>query len=102
MMFALQLFIFLVLIVAILWSYHKQMLWIRLVPHVLWRWGKGRSFWLQWFIYSPLFVLWLLICHWLDVQGLQGVAAAMLGLAMVFGLQAMRDLEEKQKKERES
>jgi len=97
----LQIVIFFALIGPLLWSYHKQYIWIRILPYLLLRCGRGRAAWLQWLIYSPMFVSWLLLCHWLDVKQWHGLAAAMMGFAMLLGLQAMRYIEEQQKRKSE-
>lgn len=98
MSFVLNLALFLILMGLTLFAYHRQSLWIRLIPYILSKLGRGHSFFVQWLIYSPMFVGWLLACHWLDVKGWHGLGAAGMGFAMVLGLQAMRYLEEKQKK----
>ena len=102
MLFILNAFVFLVLLACLVRAYQRQQLWLRLVSHVAMQWGKGKSFVVQLLIYSPLFVGWLMLCHWIDVKGLHGLAAAGMAFAMLLALQAMRMVEEKQKKERES
>ncbi len=86
---------------ALLWSYHQQALWFRLLTHILLSFGKGKSFLKQWFIYAPMFVSWLLLCRWLDVKAWHGLAASLIAFAMLLALQAMRALEEQQKQDRE-
>ncbi|RLL54739.1 hypothetical protein D8Y20_02870 [Mariprofundus sp. EBB-1] len=63
--------------------------------------AEGRAAIVQLLIYAPLFVVWLLACHWLDVQGWHGLGASGIGFAMLLGLQALRMLEENQKRLRE-
>jgi len=93
----LNLVIFFVLMGFALRGYQRQATWLRLIPFALLKFGEGRHFILQWLIYSPLFVSWLLLCHWVDVKGWHGLGAAFMGFAMLLGLQAMRHLEEEQK-----
>ena len=90
-----------ILIPLCLWSYHQQALWFRLLTHVLLSLGKGRGFFKQWLIYAPIFVSWLLLCRWLDVKAWHGLAASLIAFAMLVALQAMRSLEEQQKRQRE-
>ena len=97
MSFGLNLAVFLILIGISLRAYQKQSLWLQLVPLSLLKLGENRSFFMQWLIYSPIFVIWLLLCHWLDVKEWHGLAAAGIGIAMIVALQAMRQLEEQQK-----
>jgi len=94
-------FVFFILLIApCLWAYHHQQTWFRMIPYLLLRWGKGRSFFVQWLMYSPVFVSWLLLSHWLDVKAWHGVAAALIAFAMLLALQAMRQLEEQHKAKR--
>jgi len=89
--------VFLLLMGLALRAYQQQAMWLRFIPFVLLKFGVGRSFIVQWLIYSPTFVSWLLLCHWLDVKGWHGLGAAGMGFAMLVGLQGMRFLEEQQK-----
>ncbi len=102
MIFVLNLIAFLILMGCCGLAYQRRSLWLRLIPYILLKWGEGRSFIVQLLIYSPVFVLWLLACRWLDVKGWHGVAAAGIGLAMLLGLQALRMIEENQKRLRGS
>jgi len=97
MSFMLNLVIFLVLMGSVLLAYRRQTLWLRLIPYVILKCGKGRSSLVQLLMYGSTFVLWLLACHWLDVKGWHGLGAACMGFAMMLGLQAMRYMEEQQK-----
>jgi len=89
---------FFVLMGFSLLAYHRQASWLRFIPYALLRFGRGKTFLIQWMIYSPIFVSWLLLCHWLDVKEWHGLAAAGMGFAMLLGLQGMRQWEEKQKR----
>jgi len=95
-----QTVIFFLCITPFLWAYHQQHTWFQWLPYALLRLGKGRSFFIQWLIYSPMFVIWLLLCHWLDVKAWHGVAAALIAFAMLLALQAMRQLENQHKAKR--
>ena len=97
MSFMLNLVLFSILMGSVLFAYQRQALWLRLIPHVLLKCGRNRSFFIQLILYGSAFVLWLLACHWLDVKGWHGLGAAGMGFAMVLGLQAMRSLEKQQK-----
>ena len=100
-MIVVHLIIFIVLMAFSIKAYQQQSLWLRLIPFLLLKWGEGRSFTWQLMIYSPIFILWLLGCHWLDARGWYGLGASGLGFAMLLGLQALKMIEEKQKTMRE-
>jgi len=93
----LNLAVFLVFMGSVLLAYQRQALWLRLLPYIILKCGKGRSSLIQLLMYGTSFVLWLLACHWLDVKGWHGLGAAGMGFGMILGLQAMRYLEEQQK-----
>ncbi len=100
-MFLLHVIIFIVLMAFSIKAYQHQSFWLRFIPFLLLKWGEGRSFAWQLMIYSPIFIIWLLSCHWLDAKGWYGLGASGLGIAMLLGLQALKMIEEKQKKMRE-
>jgi len=96
-----HLVVFIILMTLSALAYQRQSLWIRFLPYVLLKLGQGRSSIPQLLIYSPVIVCWLLACHWLDVKGWHGLGAFGIGFAMLLGLQALRMLEENQKRLRE-
>jgi hypothetical protein len=96
-MFVFNIIIFAVLFALFVKAYQSQQLWLRFIPYILLRWGKNRAFFTQLLFYSPIFVGWLMLCHWIDVKGLHGLAAAGMAFAMLLALQAMRMVEEMQK-----
>ncbi len=100
MSFLLNVWVFVMLVGAALLAYRRQALWLRLLVGFLLKPARGRSFVFQWFVYAPIFVSYLLLCHYLDVQEWYGLAASGIGFAMILGLQAMRQCEEKQKEKR--
>ncbi len=102
MMILVHLVLFVVLMGLSARAYQHQSLWIRFVPYLLLKLAKGRSAIVQLLIYAPIIVAWLLVCHWLDVQGWHGLGAFGIGFAMLLGLQALRMMEENQKRLRES
>ena len=94
---ALNILTFFILVALLIRAYHMQQLWLRVVSYFVLQWGKGRSFFIQLLIYSPVFVGWLMLCHWIDMKGWHGLAAAGMAFAMLLALQSMRMIEEKQK-----
>ena len=90
------------LIALICWrGYQRRQWWLFYADELIGRLYRGKGFMRQLFGFGPLIVVWLLLCHWLNTQGWYGLAAGGILLAMTHGLYAMRDLEEKQKWERE-
>jgi len=63
---------------------------------------QGKGFWRQLFTFGPIIVGWLLLCHRVNTLGWHATAAGGILLAMTVGLDAMRRLEEQQKRERSS
>ena len=82
-------------------GYQKRQLWLALVGHLLGKLYHGKGYWRQLFVLGPLIVAWLLLCHWLNNKGVYGLAAGGILFAMTLALDAMRGLEERQKRERE-
>jgi len=101
MMVVLHCVLFIILMGLSARAYQRQSLWIRFLPYLLLKLAEGRAGIVQLVIYAPLIVMWLLVCHWLDVQGWHGLGASGIGFAMLLGLQALRMLEENQKQLRE-
>jgi hypothetical protein len=91
------------LIIALLcWrGYQQRQLWMFYLGRLLERMFNGRSFLRVLFSLGPMLVGWLLLCHWINTHGWHGLAAGGVLLAMTLGLNAMRNLEEKQKWEKE-
>ncbi len=101
MMAVLHVLLFIVLMGLSGRAYLHQSMWIRVLPYLLLKLAEGRAGMIQLLIYAPIIVMWLLGCHWLDVQGWHGLGASGIGFAMILGLQALRMLEENQKRLRE-
>ncbi len=90
------------LIAFVCWrGYQKRQLWLFYADALVGRLYRGRRVMRQLLGFAPLIVGWLLLCHGLNTGGLHGLAAGGVLLAMTLGLYAMRDLEEKQKWEKE-
>jgi len=82
-------------------GYQKRQLWLALVNHLLGQLYHGKGYWWQLFVLGPVIVIWLLLCHWLNNKGAYGLAAGGILFAMTLALDAMRSLEECQKRERD-
>jgi len=82
-------------------GYMGRQLWLALTVHLLGRLYQNKGFFRQLFVMGPILVGWLLLCHWLNHLGAHGLAAGFMLLAMTIALYTMRDLEERQKQERE-
>jgi len=78
-------------------GYQQRKLWLCMIPALLLRIGRQKSFWTRFFIYAPVFVGWLLLCHWIDVKGWHAISAGLMAFAMTLGLEAMRQVEEFQR-----
>jgi len=91
-------FAMLALIAALCWQgYRKRRLWF-VVPVFLWlKLGRGRSFWMQFLIFGPMTVAFLLLCHWVNTHGWHATAAGGMLFGMTIGLEAMRMAEDEQK-----
>ncbi len=91
-------FAMLAVIVTLCWQgYHKRRLWF-VAPVYLWlKLAKGRSFWVQFLIFGPITVSFLLLCHWINTHGWHATAAGGMLFGMTLGLEAMRIAEEEQK-----
>jgi len=81
-------------------GYRQRHIWFCLIPGLLLHIGRQRSFLFRFCLYAPLFVGWLLLCHWLNAQGWHATSAGLFGFAMVSGLEAMRQVEERWKRMR--
>jgi len=101
MTLALDVAAFLLIAVLSIRGYMKRQLWLALINHLLARLYRGKGFWGQLFSVGPIVVGWLLLCHWVNTQGAHATAAGGILFAMTLGLDAMRTLEEQQKRERE-
>lgn len=89
------------LIAFICWrGYWYRQLWLALANHFLGRLYRDKGFFRQLFGLGPVIVGWLLLCHWLSSHDAEGLAAGGILLAMTLALDAMRNLEEQQKQER--
>jgi len=78
-------------------GYQQRQSWICLISALLLRLASQKSFGIRFFVYAPVFVGWLLLCHWVDVKGWTATAAGLMVFAMTLGLEAMRQTEERQK-----
>jgi len=91
----------LLFIVRVCWQgYHRRNVWFLFLPHLLMHWGRKRSYLRQLTIFAPVVIIWLLSCHWIDTHGWHAVAAGGVLVAMTMGLEAMRSIEEQQKRRR--
>ncbi len=78
-------------------GYQQRQPWLYLISALLLRLGSQKYFGIRFFVYAPVFVGWLLLCHWLDVKNWTATAAGLMVFAMTLGLEAMRQTEERQK-----
>jgi len=78
-------------------GYQQRRLGLCIIPALLLYIGKQKPFWIRFLIYAPVFVAWLLLCHWIDVKGWHAMAAGLMAFAMTLGLEAMRQVEELQR-----
>jgi len=81
-------------------GYRHRAPWFTVIARRLLRAGRNRGFPRRLLAYGPLFVGWLLLCHWTDVKGWHATAAGLMALAMTVGLDAMRQFEEERKRNR--
>jgi len=90
-----------VILAAILFAswrgYHQRNIWFCVIPGLLLHIGRQKPFWIRFLVYAPIFVSWLLLCHWLNAHGWHATGAGLLAFAMTIGLEAMRQTEEHQK-----
>jgi len=100
-MIAIDIGIFLIIALLCWRGYQQRRLWLFYLGRLLEDLIQGRSFWSQLLRLGPLFVGWLLLCHWVNTHGWHGTAAGGILLAMTLGLNAMRTIEEQQKWEKE-
>jgi len=102
MLIALDILLF-TAITTICWrGYRYRSLWLAVVGQLLARLLCRKGFWGQLFSFAPIAISWLLLCHWVNTAGWHATAAGGILLAMTVGLDAMRNLEEKQKMEKSS
>lgn len=91
------------LIAMLCWrGYQLRQNWFCLIPYLLWRQCQGRGVARQLLVFSPVVVGWLILCHWLNAHGWHATGAGGMLFAMTLGLDAMRSVEERQKKENQS
>ncbi len=89
----------LVVVATACWrGYGQRDSWLRMLVGWLMHQVRGHGFWGQWLRFGPLVVGWLLFCHWLNTHGWHASGAAGIVLAMTLGLDAMRSIEEEQKR----
>lgn len=94
---------FLIAIAVLCWrGYRYRSVWLAMVGQLLARLLGSKGFWGQLFSFAPLAIFWLLLCHWVNTAGWHATAAGGILLAMTIGLDAMRNMEEKQKMEKSS
>jgi len=79
-------------------GYQQRQIWLCIIPALLLRTGRHQPLWLLFCIYAPVLMGWLLLCHWVNAQGWRATSAGLLAFAMVVGLEAMRQAEERQKR----
>ncbi len=85
----------LALLLAVCWrGYRYRTPWFSAIAARLLRASRGRGFFRRFILLAPIFVGWLLLCHWTDVKGWHATAAGLMALAMTVGLDAMRQFEE--------
>ncbi|MDX8391920.1 MAG: hypothetical protein R8K53_05055 [Mariprofundaceae bacterium] len=78
-------------------GYQQRRFWLCTMTALLLHIGRERVFCFRFVIYSPIFVGWLLLCHWMDVKGWHATAAGLMALSMTIALEAMRQSEERRK-----
>jgi len=82
-------------------GYGHRKLWFCFLGKWLANICRYRVYWRQLLVVGPLIVIWLLFCHWVNTHGWHGIAASGIFIAMMLGLNAMRQIEEQQKWEKE-
>ena len=93
----------LVAITILCWrGYRYRSAWLAIVAQLLAQLLRRKGFWGKLFSFAPIAIGWLLLCHWVNNAGWHATAAGGILLAMTVGLDAMRNLEEKQKMEKVS
>ncbi len=75
-------------------GYRQRAPWFTRIAAGLMAAVSNRGFFRRFLILAPVFVGWLLLCHWTDVRGFHATAAGLMALAMAVGLDAMRQFEE--------
>ena len=89
----------LVVIALVCWQgYHRRRLWFGMPVYAWFQLARGRGFWAQLLIFGPVVVGWLLLCHWINTHGWHATAAGGILIAMTVGLEAMRTIEEEQRR----
>ena len=82
-------------------GYRKRSLWFEVPVYMWFRLARGHGFWVQFLLFGPAVVIWLLLCHWINTHGWHATAAGGMLIGMTIGLEAMRIAEEQQQWKKE-